>query len=229
MPGEGNQAMKESNQVLGQRFDAEAGIAIGPILFIIAILAILAAAIAAGSGNFTAGTTTESNRTKASALIQIGENLKIGADRLVMENEVPFSSIDTNSANTTGNNELFSPEGGGITAPSYSLANNPSNNGFANGGDIWYYPMGAVPGLGTNSDEMLAVLSVGEGVCSEINNKANSLVTPATAALGDFTSNSEDTDIASGWPAVLNGHTVGCVQNSSMSNEYFFFQVLVVQ
>ena len=67
------------------RLDPNAGIAIGPILFIIAILAILAAAIAAGSGSFTAGTTTESSKTQASALIQIGENLKIGTDRIVME------------------------------------------------------------------------------------------------------------------------------------------------
>ena len=43
-----------------RRLSPNAGIAIGPILFIIAILAILAAAIAAGSGSFTAGTTSES-------------------------------------------------------------------------------------------------------------------------------------------------------------------------
>ena len=36
------------------------GIALGPILFIIAILAILAAAIAAGNGGFNANTTTDS-------------------------------------------------------------------------------------------------------------------------------------------------------------------------
>ena len=68
-----------------KRMGATAGIAIGPILFIIAILAILAAAIAAGSGSFTSGTTSESAKTKASALIQIGENLKVGMDRLIME------------------------------------------------------------------------------------------------------------------------------------------------
>ncbi|MDP9126782.1 MAG: hypothetical protein M3N08_00790, partial [Pseudomonadota bacterium] len=189
--------MIKTNYGSERHFDAQAGIAIGPILFIIAILAILAAAIAAGSGNFTAGTSTESNRTKASALIQIGENLKIGTDRLIMENEIPFASIDTNAANTGGTNatkELFSPTGGGITAPSYSLANQPSNDGTAAGGDIWYYPQGAIPGLGTNNDELLAVLRVAPGVCDEVNNRANSLVTPAAADLGNFeVTNSPDT------------------------------------
>ena len=66
-----------------ERFAADAGIAIGPILFIIAILGILAAAIAAGSGSFTSGTQNEGNSTKASALIQIGENLKVGMDRIL--------------------------------------------------------------------------------------------------------------------------------------------------
>lgn len=214
-----------------RRFHAQAGIAIGPILFIIAILAILAAAIAAGSGNFTAGTTTESNRTKASALIQIGENLKIGTDRLIMENEVPFTSIDTNAANTSGANELFAPDGGGITAPSYSLANNPSNDGTAAHGDVWYYVQGPIPALGSNTgDELIAFLSVAQGVCDEVNNKANSLVTPTASDLGNFQSNAEDTAITNGWPNVLNGHTVGCVVNNQTgTNIPYFFQVLAIQ
>jgi hypothetical protein len=76
---------------------------------------------------------------------------------------------------------------------------------------------------------MFAVLSVSQGVCTEVNNKANSMVTPAASDLGNFESNAEDSTVTSGWPAVFNGHTVGCVQNSSMNNEYFFYQVLVVQ
>jgi type II secretory pathway pseudopilin PulG len=226
--------MRELRHVSGQRFDPQAGIAIGPILFIIAILAILAAAIAAGSGNFTSGTTTESNRTKAAALIQIGENLKIGADRLTMENEVPLATIDFNVSDTGSDpnaaNELFSPTGGGITPPSYSLANNPSNDGTAANGDIWFFPNGTVPGLGVNTGtDLFAVLSVSQGVCSEVNNKANSLATPAAANLGDFTVvNSQDSAVSSGWPATLYGRTVGCVQNGSMNNEYFFYQVLVI-
>ena len=210
-----------------KRFDAQAGIAIGPILFIIAILAILAAAIAAGSGNFTSGTTHESDRTKGAAIIQIGENLKTGMDRLMMENEVPFADIDTVTADTSGNNALFSPTGGGITPPSYSLANNPSNDGTAAHGDIWFFPQGVVPGLGTGANDLLAVLSVTEGTCNEINNRANSMVTPAANDFGNFAANAL---IGAAWPTVFNAHTVGCIQNNdSASSGYYFFEVLAIQ
>ena len=51
--------MRQEYRSTHARWQREVGIAIGPILFIIAILAILAAAIAAGSGSFTAPTATE--------------------------------------------------------------------------------------------------------------------------------------------------------------------------
>ncbi len=188
-----------------KRFDAEAGIAIGPILFIIAILAILAAAIAAGSGNFTAGTTNESNRTKSAALIQIGENLKTGMDRLVMENEVAFSAVDTNVANTSGNNELFSPTGGGITPPSYSLANNPSNDGTAAHGEQYLvFPARRNSWASgyTTASELIAVLAVSQGVCDEVNSKANSMPTPAGADLGyDFSTATSQRFLSDQWLA----------------------------
>src|SRR5580698_4104592 len=94
-----------------QRFPPDAGIAIGPILFIIAILGILAAAIAAGSGSFTNGTASESNSTKAAALIQIGENLKVGMDRLMMEGGIDFNSVVIGVNNTSNATDLFSPTG----------------------------------------------------------------------------------------------------------------------
>src|ERR1700743_2821598 len=99
--------MKATQQLTVKRFSSDAGIAIGPILFIIAILAILAAAIAAGSGSFTAGTSSESNRTKASALIQIGENLKVGMDRMMMTNGIAWNGYTINASNTVANNDLF--------------------------------------------------------------------------------------------------------------------------
>ena len=51
------------------RLHHQRGIALGPILFIIAVLAILAAAIAAGSGGFSANTNTESAKTMAEVAI----------------------------------------------------------------------------------------------------------------------------------------------------------------
>src|ERR1700683_3125066 len=119
--------------MIGGRFQRDAGIALGPILFIIAILALLAAAIAAGSGSFNASTNTEGNKVKASAIVQVGENLKVGMDRLTMENGVAYNAWTTSPANISDNVDLFSPTGGGIAPPSIAMAGNPAS-------DVWYYP-----------------------------------------------------------------------------------------
>lgn len=215
--------MKVTPSPIEQRLALDAGIAIGPILFIIAILAILAAAIAAGSGSFTASTSSESNRTKSSALIQIGENLKIGMDRMIMENGIAYGGYTINAANTINNNDLFSPTGGGITVPSDAMSNTP-------GVDHWYYPTGAVPGLGTNAAEQLAVLRVAPGVCDEINMKANSQNTPVGADLGDFSTTSGDIPIANmnSWP--FSGKPLGCVNNTNgTTTGDYFYQSLYIQ
>jgi len=221
-----------ASQAGAKRFSPSAGIAIGPILFIIAILAILAAAIAAGSGSFTSGTSTESNRTKSSALIQIGENIKVGMDRITMEGGLDPNSVDTNTTDTNTTNDLFSPTGGGIAPPSVGMANNPLT-------DKWYFPKGPIAGLGTGANDVIAALPISEGVCAEVNNRAvGSAVAPTAANLGDFTGG-----IIAGtaWPTVaaggvnLLGVATGCVNNSGVtvgtgvSSNYFYYQVLSVQ
>jgi hypothetical protein len=211
-----------------QRLGPQAGIAIGPILFIIAILAILAAAIAAGSGSFTSGTTTESNRTKSSALVQIGENLKIGMDRITMEGGIDPAGVDINALNTSATNALFSPVGGGISAPSASMANNPAT-------DQWYYVQGPINGLGTSASETFAVLRVSPGVCAEINNRVTgTAATPSPADLGDFTSLvTTSAETVTNWPHAspnLTGINTGCVNNNSgNSTGTYFYQVLAIQ
>src|SRR5580698_7961016 len=178
--------MKRIDTVSVERLTADAGIAIGPILFIIAILGILAAAIAAGSGSFTNGTASEGNSTKASALIQIGENLKVGMDRLMMENGVAFNSVVIGANNTANTTDLFSPTGGGITIPATSMSNDPVN-------DVWWYTQAVVPNLGTGAStglpDMLAMIQVSQGVCDQINSKAIGMNTSVAnydaGAIGD--------------------------------------------
>ena len=211
-----------------RRLDPQAGIAIGPILFIIAILAILAAAIAAGSGSFTSGTTTESNRTKSSALVQIGENLKIGMDRITMEGGIDPSAVDINASNTSAANALFSPIGGGVSAPSTSMANDPAT-------DKWYYVQGPINGLGTTANEVFAVLRVSPGVCAEVNNRVTGTsALPAPAELGDFTSQATTAEeTIANWPASspnLTGVGTGCVNNDNNNSKgTYFYQVLSIQ
>lgn len=213
--------MREVGQSEDKRMASDSGIAIGPILFIIAILAILAAAIAAGSGGFTASTATESSRTKASALIQIGENLKVGMDRVTMENGISLGSVVINANNTVNTTDLFSPTGGGISVPSAALANAP-------GTDVWMYPQAPIPGLGTTAPDQLAVLSIDQGTCTEVNSKANAVATPPAADLGNFLQTTIPSSNANLWP--FTGATVGCVQNDDIDTPgYFFFQVLYIQ
>ena len=206
-----------------KRWPGNAGIAIGPILFIIAILAILAAAIAAGSGSFTASTHSESNKTRASGMIQVGENLKVGMDRLVMENGLAWGQWNINAASGTSNaNDLFSPTGGGISSPSTALAGDPGN-------DIWYYPKGAVPQLGTTNEEQLAVLNVDEDVCNEINNRIYGISESPTGAVGDFTTADVNATSYGGWPTNLHAKSIGCVADTTGGTKYYFYQVLYVQ
>jgi hypothetical protein len=212
-----------------ERFAADAGIAIGPILFIIAILGILAAAIAAGSGSFTSGTQNEGNSTKASALIQIGENLKVGMDRILLDNGVDLNNVIIGVNNTSNATDLFSPSGGGIAVPSSSLATDPTNN-------IWYYPTASIPQMGTNAEDRMAVLQVAQGVCDQVNVKAVAANIEVTnydnATIGDPTANNDLGNLlANGdWPDVLDGKMVGCIHNTSTTPAtYYFYQVLAIQ
>jgi hypothetical protein len=210
----------------------DAGIAIGPILFIIAVLAILAAAIAAGSGSFTSGTTTESNRTKSSALVQIGDNLKTGFDRIVLEGGLTPSTVDTNVLNTSATNALFSPTGGGIAPPSVGMANIPTS-------DVWQFVTGPIKGIGTQTvvaggNDVLAVIRVAPGVCSEINNRTvGNAATPTGADLGNFAAGTSTVaQTVTNWPTspALGGVGVGCVNNTDGgSSGTYFYQILSVQ
>ena len=233
--------MDASHKSMKARLQSNSGIALGPILFIIAILAILAAAIAAGSGSFNASTAAEGNKAKASSIIQIGDNLKTGMDRLTMENSVAPGGWVIAPANTSNTVDLFSPTGGGIAAPSIAMAGNPAS-------DVWAYPLAAIPNIGTYSTNasntlQLAVLNVAAGVCQEINNRANGQnVAPTALALGNFSLATTIAPTTNGaWPATANttmvnlyGKPVGCVNNSTAGGTgvpagYYFYEVLYVQ
>ncbi len=209
---------EQNNKII----QAEAGIAIGPILFIIAILAILAAAIAAGSGGFTAGTSGEKFRTQASAMIEVGQNLKVGMDRLVIDNSIDIPNIVINPAMTANNNELFSPTGGGIAAPSSSLAGNPSS-------DTWVYLNAPFSGVGNSSNnQIIAMLNVSQGLCAEVNNKVIGSTSTAQTAINAANLLGLSAGAALTIPAGLQGKTVGCLNNSVAPNNVFY-QIIGVQ
>ncbi len=99
------------------------GIALGPILFIIAILAILAGAIAAGSGSFTTNTNNDSAKVMAQAVIDYVGQVKNGLD-LVLANNQCNTTIGTEQLSFS--NPIATAANGGVDP--YVNANAPSDH-----------------------------------------------------------------------------------------------------
>ncbi len=201
---------------------------VGPVLFIMAVLAILAAAVAAMTGTPKGAAFEGVNRAKALALLGAGESLKLGIDRVTLGNGLRAADVDLSVG--AGENQLFSPVGGGIAPPSVGMANNPM-------ADKWLYPKGIVVGLGLGTNRaMLAVLPVSSGVCAEVNEKSTGTpFVPEKSDLGDFAAGVVSAAYGA-WPAPIASSFAGCVQNASVSvgeegptSAYFFYQVLAVQ
>ena len=216
------------------RFSSSAGIAIGPILFIVAILAVLAAAIAAGSGSFTAGTATEANKTNAAAMLQIGQNLKIGMDRIMgstTDSSLTVASVVIDTAQTSGATDLFSPTGGGIAPPSRALA--------AATTDDWEYPAVAWTGLGTSSTDRVATLRISTAtttpaastLCGEINTRVgNSSAGPASADWSDPGNGTIVIPAGANGATFVSGRQTGCFVHSGTDPDgQYFFQVIGIR
>lgn len=204
-----------------KRIDKNSGIAIGPILFVLAILAVLAAALAAGSGSFTGSAAQETKRVSAAALIESALVLKHAVDKMA-GNNAAVTDVVIDPDSTSNDNDLFSPSGGGVNAPSVIMANDPSS-------DVWCYPTAAVPRVGTSAVERLAMLKVSATLCDEINDRANAMSTPGAADIGDPASGALGADAAN-WPNLLEGKPTGCVNNSNADSPgYWFYQILGIQ
>ncbi len=234
------------------RMNRNAGVAIGPILFIIAILAILAAAIAAGSGSFTGNTNAEGNKVKASALLQIGETLRMGMDQITLSVGIAANNVNFDTGDTGDNLGLFSPTGGGIAPPSLAMANAPLT-------DLWHYVSGTgITGYGSSSSATtFAILSVPFGVCAEINSRlfgfvgvptdsfAVNIATPAigisawpvagaTWITSVTAAGAPDGTTTTGTPTIAGSQT-GCFYDADFtpttgaSTAFFFYQVLAIQ
>jgi hypothetical protein len=203
------------------RLNQQAGIAIGPILFVVAILAILATAIAAGSSTFATNASQETNRTNAGSMIQIGQNLKLGTDRIVALG-TPLASVDINAQNTSSNTAIFSPLGGGLVPPSTALASTPAT-------DAWIYTWANITNLGSASFERIAMLKVNQGVCDQINTMGANTTTAAVGTDLTVVVSNTINFAASVWPATLAGKMTGCINSITTMPGYYFYQVLGVQ
>lgn len=136
----------------------QAGIAIAPILFVIAILAVLVGAIAAGGGFDGSGAAQEGRRVNASTIIEQGANLKAGFERLnggaLDVNEIVFSTTYSSAMKTKA---LFASEGGSL-GPQRS----PANTVPVSGVNTWRFVQSAnLPGIGqSGANDLVAVIGV---------------------------------------------------------------------
>jgi hypothetical protein len=202
---------------LQDRLSGHAGVAIGSLLFTIAILVILTTAIVAGSSRFDSDANID-RANNAANLLQIGKNLKMGVDR-VMARKTALAGVVINPVNTVNAVDLFAPAGGGLVVPSSDFS--------LNGDDPWIYTYGAVTGLGTAEKERLALLKVAPGVCEQVNKQASNAGTIA-ADMGKGVDGGAN--ITAVWPEGLQGRTAGCVENINPgAKAHYFYQVLGVQ
>ena len=162
----------------------QCGIAIGPILYIVAILAVLVSAIAAGSGEFNGDISAVSAKAQASAILGYAHEVKLGVDRVIAKGCTdtqisfgnPFVSGYTNpNAPADKSCHVFDVNGGGIVWKNPPIGANK----ILDGGGFWitdYVPYiiggyAAIPNIGTNSNELVLYLPISEQkLCAAINN-----------------------------------------------------------
>ncbi len=92
------------------------GIAIGPILFVVGLLGILAAAIAAGSGSFSGSTSSEAARANATTILEYAHTVQTGID-LIRGRGCDDSQIS-----------FYFPGLSGYSAAPYTNSNAPADN-----------------------------------------------------------------------------------------------------
>ncbi len=226
------------------------GIAIGPILFVVAVLAVLVAALVSGSGGFTASNTTEEDRTTVAAVMAIGNDVKLGVQR-VLGNGCDFSQISF--ANPLANRDhtnpdapadfschVYRPEGGGVT-PKFS----PPGTGFlqlpAPSTAAWYSQMLITAGyrgtgIGTSANDLVYVTPImRQNLCIEINNQlGNPNPSGAPPVVGGTHLHSPFTgSFAYSFPQTIpsaSGLDRGCFDYTSrFPNLYLYYQILLAR
>lgn len=196
-------------------FAAEAGIAIGPILFVVAILAVLVGALAAGSGGFSSSTADDSNRVNAGALIEQGTSIKNGIDRLLVNGyAVTDINLPTNYSTGSAAAALYSPTGGGLTQQSP-----PANVVPTTGVTSWRYTDNAnLPSVGSSgANDFIVTIEVrSDAVCKAINSIIfGKTSTQATTVPGNVAAGVTLNDVGSCTDANVATTTAGCNLNAN--------------
>ena len=178
------------------------GIAIGPILYIVAILAVLAAAIAAGSGAFTGDTSAISAKAYATAILEYANEVKLGVDRVIANGctdteisfQVPLDYGWINPGKTYNPNSpsdkschVFDVNGGGVVWKDPPKGANTVlyPDGAWPKGFIPYFVGGFANVAGTPANDLILYLPISSReVCDAINNMSGITTMPIASIYG---------------------------------------------
>lgn len=234
---------------------SQSGIAIAPILFVVGILAVLATAIAAGSGSFNSDTSAVKAKAQAASILEYADQLKKAVDRVRMRGcldtqvsfENPLHGNYTNP-NAPGDKSchIFDPNGGGISF----LPIKVSELEVGNDGYFEFQGVHQVPKLGkstlgdSESTELIGFLPLDSlNLCKKINEMLgvsgsigiDKYRDPGIYAFkGTYTSVAIiGDDVIGSWE---DGLMMGCLQKTSgyptlppIYAPYFFYAVLIVR
>ena len=232
-----------------RKMDSQRGIVIGPILFLIAIIGVLAAAIAAGTGGFSGSSSTASAKVLASAILDYAQTVQTGVDRVMANGcedteisfENPFVSGYTNpNAPSDKSCHVFDLNGGGISyksPPQQALDNSFSAfNGF---GKYIFSNTLSVKYIGnwqTKTSLIMIIPYLKEEIANKINEYSNVIGPMAYQSLCNFSYNytnyfvgyyADPPCAGSGLQQYgtegtgnLAGHTFGCLRNDVDSGRF---------
>lgn len=226
-----------------KRLPENSGIAIGPILFIIALLGLLAAAISAGAGFFSTSTGGESNKAQASAVIEqarlLQEAVEIVKGNGCEDTQISFengvvSGYTNPNAPADHSCHVFDPNGGRIIFPTISETTLDTS-----GRQYFIFPARyCVSGLGNCQSQTAALLALlpveSLSLCNEINNKLG-----VSGALQQYpflnTGAVKFSGLYYAGTEIATGHSMICIDNTAhmghilFSSYYVFVDVLLVR
>jgi hypothetical protein len=208
------------------------GIAIGPILYIVAILAVLVSAIAAGSGSFNSDISAISAKAQATAILGYANEVKLGVDRVLgkgcTDTEISFENpIVSGYANPNAPADkschVFDVNGGGVIPKRLYF--------FGYNGARFVTCSSANNGLeGTGSyscDLYLRFEGVEKSVCEEVNKLLGIIGNPyadCTSATAAFAGTYHDPSTSDGWipPNSIKGKNAFCAGHNVSAYSIYF-------
>ncbi len=242
--------MKHGKATNSMRPINQRGIVIGPILFIVAILAVLASAIAAGSGAFNGDISAVSAKAQAAAILEQANEIKLGVDRVLgkgcTDTQVSFenpivSGYENPNAPSDKSCHVFDVNGGGVVWKEppkdavYTLGLTQGRYAFVEN---------IVENTGSNNGDLVILLSIQQNIASvlapmlgqtgipESSGAHNGSNTSFSKFVGTFYDSSSVGSIGGNVPPIkLNSAGVFCdiAGVCTPSASYYFYQVLIVR